>query len=274
MNATFPKSGIARSPRRPGFTLIELLVVIAIIAILAALLLPVLAMAKEKAVRATCLNNEKQIYISLHIYCDENKDKLPVQDAAAGANWCWDIAVPVIDSMLNTGCKKKTFYCPSTAPRFTDNENFLFTISLFNWDQVTGAGVKITGYAFALSGTSCKVDGQYQNKVINAEEHVSGLIRNMDNPSDRELVADVILSQNSPTYPANAGNDFDNITIGGFTQNGVKYPHISAHIRNHVPRGANIAFKDGHVDWRKFQANVAGDVTRIRTGGNVPYFWW
>jgi prepilin-type N-terminal cleavage/methylation domain-containing protein len=63
-----------------AFTLIELLVVIAIIAILAALLLPVLSHGKEKAQRAYCLNNEKQLDMGLQLYADEDNGILASND--------------------------------------------------------------------------------------------------------------------------------------------------------------------------------------------------
>ena len=63
--------------RRGAFTLIELLVVIAIIAILASMLLPTLSRAKESGRRISCVNNLRQLDVSLRMYVDENDGYYP-----------------------------------------------------------------------------------------------------------------------------------------------------------------------------------------------------
>jgi prepilin-type N-terminal cleavage/methylation domain-containing protein/prepilin-type processing-associated H-X9-DG protein len=116
--------------RRPGFTLIELLVVIAIIAILAALLLPALARAKEKALNIACLSNLKQLETCWHLYVGDNNDMLVPNNsvygqnigaaAAAGASWClgsarYDTTTTNIESGLLYAYNRSVaiYHCPA-----------------------------------------------------------------------------------------------------------------------------------------------------------------
>jgi len=79
-------------PSRRAFTLIELLVVIAIIAILAAMILPALGKAKEKAQNINCMNNGKQLILAVNLYGGKNREYFPPNtdhgNTVAGHNWC------------------------------------------------------------------------------------------------------------------------------------------------------------------------------------------
>ncbi|MBI4027062.1 MAG: type II secretion system protein [Verrucomicrobia bacterium] len=74
-----------------GFSLIELLVVVAIISILAALLLPSLRLAKEKARQAKCISNMRQIGAALMLYGQDNDGLLPAYNPGAGEQYMFYI---------------------------------------------------------------------------------------------------------------------------------------------------------------------------------------
>jgi prepilin-type N-terminal cleavage/methylation domain-containing protein len=88
-----------------GFTLIELLVVIAIIAVLVGMLLPALASARDAGKRASCMNNLRQILISITLYAENNNGSLPTQAPPPSSDWSG-----LLTNVVNNAA---VFRCPS-----------------------------------------------------------------------------------------------------------------------------------------------------------------
>lgn len=256
---------------RKAFTLIELLVVIAIIAILAAMLLPALAKAKEKARRIQCLNNLHQIAVATFIYTGDNREKLPIIDSSAG--WAWDLPDNAAQTMLQNGVQKKTLYCPGTSPRFDDTLNFGNTAAGQSLWTFFGAGANphVIGYVLAFTGPANNRGAflltlSNQNVTILAEQPLGGIQYPTVSTSERPLIADATISENlagTAANPAAAGSF--TVVPGGFM--GGTVAHITPHLKGKIPDGGHIAFKDGHVSWRKFK-----DMQQRASGGRG--FWW
>jgi prepilin-type N-terminal cleavage/methylation domain-containing protein/prepilin-type processing-associated H-X9-DG protein len=245
---------------RPAFTLIELLVVIAIIAILAAMLLPALAKAKDKAIRTQCLSNLKQVFIGLHMYGGDFNDRQP-RFAAAG-NWAWDLPWNAGPYFISGTTQHKIMYCPGT--KFSDQDNR----DLWNYVPGGPAPFRVLGYALTLPGTASLIQSNENVRLsVVAPIEIAPFVYRTPTLVERVLMADATITrggQNNPTLKNSATYLWTGV------QGGFPTPHTSPHIVGGRPIGGNLLMMDGHAEWRKFTDSKF----TARTTGGSPGFWW
>jgi len=256
MKITSPK----RQAGRGGFTLIELLVVIAVIAILAAMLLPALAKAKERANKITCMNNLKQWGLAATIFADDNDQVFPwpryqVSSTQQQDNPTWND----ISGFYNTGQGNDVWF--NALPSYVggkplhgwvgNGQAFANTESIFTCPTAAAQGINpsdVPQGSSPPSGDMNPTDRPLFNFAMNSKA-LAGVIQPpvlkttaIAHPTAFVLFSDVRDRSNETPYSGTTANKTDLATPHCYTT------RFSA--RHNA--GGNITFSDCHVAGFKY----------------------
>jgi prepilin-type N-terminal cleavage/methylation domain-containing protein/prepilin-type processing-associated H-X9-DG protein len=234
---------------RHAFTLIELLVVIAVIAILAAMILPALSAAKQKASQVYCLNSLKQLGTGVLMYLDDNEGAFPGRASEHSGfektdwiYWRTNLAYPQVEKspivLTLAGASSKLFRCPMD----TDDSA---RIALAADDPANGPYL----YSYSMTSFNVTSDGDPGMSSI-FTDGVSYVIKqsSIHNPAQKIMLAEEPASNSSRDNPSGAPVINDGRWIPG------QDPLTARHNNR-----ANVAFADGHA--QEVDSTFGDDIT-------------